>query len=537
MNKKTKLIIVPLLIVIGAGFAARQTFFDQDSAPQSYRFAKVTQGEIKQIVSSTGTINPLNTVNIGSQISGNIKEIFVDFNSAVKKNQVIALIDDSVYAAQVEQARAKLLMAQTQRLERKKDVIAADAGVQSAKASLFSARATLKFARSQFQRQEDLVSKKVATKAELEAAEANLDSAMGALNVAIARIQSSKAQHQRAISQVKGAEAYIVDKKAALSLEKIKLNYCTIISPIDGIVIHRDVDVGQTVAAALQSPRLFTIAEDLSRMQLEVDVSESDVGLIRQEQQVSFTVDAFPDKTFKAVVLQIRNTPTSVQNVVTYKIIASVSNDALLLRPGMTANVSIEVARVNDVLKVPNAALRFKPAEESEKKQAQPKSAQKNKLLNRLTKQLELNESQVAELGNIIKAEGAKLQGIAKTAENDDVKKKAYRNFMKQVITQLYPLLSPEQSEKMNALIVKWRKAAAGKTEARKEATVYIVDEQGIPEPVKIWSGISNETETQILTRRLKAGDEVIIGVDFSSGKKKSGASSNPFMPSSRRRK
>lgn len=270
-------------------------------------------------------------------------------------------------------------------------------------------------------------------------------------------------------------------------------------------------------------------------MQLEVDVSESDVGLIKQDQQVSFTVDAFPDKKFGAVVQQIRNTPTSVQNVVTYKIIASVKNDALLLRPGMTANVSIEVARVDDVLKVPNAALRFKPQTGDENK-PEPQRKDKNKMLNRLTKELELNEAQAASLGSIIKAEGAKLQSITKTAESEDIKKKAFRDFMKQVITQLYPLLSTGQSEKMSAWIAQRRKAAAGRTGEKKRATVYVTNEQGKPELVKIWSGISNETETQILTRRLKVDDEVIIGIDFNAKSGKAAGSSNPFMPSRRRR-
>ncbi|MBU2645810.1 efflux RND transporter periplasmic adaptor subunit [bacterium] len=536
MGKKTRLIIVLLLILIGVGFGARQYFLNDAAAPQRYRFAKVSQGEIKRLVSSTGTINPLNTVNVGSQISGIIKEIFVDFNSPVKKNQVIALIDDSVYAAQVEQARAKVLIAESQLREQEKAVIVADAGMHSAEANLFSARAALKLAKSQHRRQKNLLALKVTTQADLDAAEAYLNKARGDLNVATAAIQSSKAQYQRAISQVNGAAANIVDRKAALELEKIKLNYCTIISPINGIVIHRDVDVGQTVAATLQSPTLFTIAEDLSRMQLEVDVSESDVGLIQQDQQVSFTVDAFPEKKFKAVVLQIRNTPTSVQNVVTYKIIASVKNEALLLRPGMTANVSIEVARVENVLKVPNAALRFKPPEETVKKQTGDDGGGKNQLAKRLTEALTLTETQTAGLKEIIRNEGKKLQATAKTAENDDSKKKAYHDFMKAVITQLYPLLTPEQTPKMNTLIAQWRKAAADKSGENKPATVYIVDDQGEPLMVKVLSGISNEIETQILTRRLKAGDDVIVGIDFENRAERSATSSNPFMPGRGRR-
>ncbi len=517
---RNKKIIIGLLILIGVGIALRSHFGGDQATVQAYRLAEVGRGEIVRIVSSTGTINPLNTVNVGSQISGNIKEIFVDFNSIVTKNQVIALIDNSVYAAQVEQARAKLLIAKTQRKEREKDVLAAEATVRSAEASLFSARAALKLATSQYNRQKNLQARKAATQAELDQAESGLNTAIGSVKVAEAKVQSTKAQHQRSISQVKGAAANIEDKNAALHLTMIQLKYCKIISPINGIVIHRNVDVGQTVASTLQSPTLFSIAEDLSRMQLEVDVSESDVGMVKQNQLVSFTVDAFPDNKFKAVV---------------HKIIASVKNDKLLLRPGMTANVSIEVAHVDDVLKVPNAALRFKPPDEAAASQPKAGGKQKGQMLKRLTKQLDLNEDQASSLDEIIKTEGKQLQAIAKTEESAEVKKKAYREFMKKVITQLYPLLSPEQTTKMNELIVKWRKAASQRSGEQKPGTVYTVNDQGDPLLVKVLSGISNETETQILSRQLKAGDKVIIGIDFSATSKKSGFS-NPFMPKSRRR-
>jgi len=532
MGTKTRIaLLIVALALIGAG--ARWYFKMESGTVPRYRLGKVTQGEIVRIVSSTGTVNPLNTVNVGSQISGNIQEILVDFNSPVKKGQLIAKIDDSVYAAQVEQARAKLLMAEAQLREREKDVVAAQADIRSAEASLFSAKAALKLATAQYQRQKGLLESKVATEAEVETAATAADTATASVNIAAARLESATAQHMRAISQVKGAAANIVDKEAALALASIQLKYCNIVSPINGIVIHRNVDVGQTVAATLQSPTLFTIAEDLSNMQLEVDVSESDVGLIRQGQQVTFTVDAFPENRFRAVVQQIRNMATSVQNVVTYKIIASVSNDRLLLRPGMTANVSIEVARVNDVLKVPNAALRFKPVDESAQEQRKEGTQDSNRMLNRLTEQLELSGEQKEKLAAIIATEAKQLKAVAAATDDDERKRKAYRDFMKQVMTQLYPLLTPEQSAKLTGLLAEWRKASTGE---KKQGTVYVPAEDGTPRQIKVLTGIANETETQVLSRNLKDGDAIIIGVDFSAGPQSSGGSANPFLPSRGRR-
>lgn len=564
-----------LLLLAVAGTGAYWYLGDEQTATTRYRLAEVTKGEIRRIVSSTGTINPLNTVNVGSQISGNIKKILVDFNSPVKKQQLIALIDDSVYAAQVGQARAKLLMAEAQLREREKDVIAAEAninnaqanienirasiqsaeaGIRSAEANLFSARSSLKLAEAQYQRQKSLLQKSVATQADVDAAETALDRAEGAVSMATAqvqaaqadlqsahanlkaseaRLQSANAQQLRSQSQVKGAAANIVDKQAALDLAQIQLKYCKIRSPINGIVIHRNVEVGQTVAATLQSPTLFIIAEDLSSMQLEVDVSESDVGLVKQGQHVTFTVDAFPDNTFKAVLQQIRNQPTSVQNVVTYKIIASVKNEKLLLRPGMTANVSIEVAHVAEVLKVPNAALRFKPAEQKETATPGSGDKGKNRMLTRLTKQLALNEAQAAELGSIIETEGKKLAAVARTTEDETARKEAFQKYMKAVITQLFPLLTPDQSETLNRLLAEWRRAVSGD---KKRGEVHVLDNQGQPKSIRILSGISNETETQIISRDLNAGDRVIVGIDFSAGAATNSGPSNPFMPGRRRR-
>ncbi len=359
MKNKKVWVIILILIVLAILIGARR-IIKARHLYQEYKTVIVTKGDITASVSSTGRLNPVNTVQIGSQVSGNVREIFVDFNSPVKKDQVIAIIDPAVYAVKVEQSKAHLLMAEMQLLERLKGISVARADVQSANAHIDSANAVLREANLRYNRLVTLRNNKIISKSEFDSAEANKDNALGTVKMAEAKLQTAEAQVKRAIAQKKGVDALISERKAALNLAEIQLNYCTIKSPIDGMVISREIDVGQTVAATLQSPILFLIAENLSRMQVEVDVSEADVGQIKQNQDVIFTVDAFPDKEFKANVQQVRNAATSIQNVVIYKIIADVENDSLELRPGMTANVTILISNVKDTLKIPNSALRFK---------------------------------------------------------------------------------------------------------------------------------------------------------------------------------
>ena len=336
-----------------------QFFRRDETSREQFKIARVSKGAIQAVVTSTGELNPLNTVKVGSQVSGNITALYADFNSPVKRDQVVALIDPAIYAAQVKQAKAQLMMAEVQLEEKQKDMEAAEAAVQSSEAHLASSRATLKDAELTYNRLSVLGS--TVARADVDSAEAKRDNARAAVAMDHAGISMAKAHLSQASAQARGVKALISERQASLSLAETKFRYCTIQSPIDGVVISREVDVGQTVAATLQSPILFTIAEDLARMQVEVDVSESDVGQIQPGQAVRFTVDAFPEKTFKATVREVRNVATNIQNVVTYTIVADVENEALLLRPGMTANVTIVVADVEDVLKVPNGALRFKP--------------------------------------------------------------------------------------------------------------------------------------------------------------------------------
>src|SRR5256886_70557 len=304
---------LPWLIVIGGllliAFVVRHL---RTSGAATYQTANVTRGSITQAVTATGTLNPVLNVQVGSQVSGNIAKLFVDFNSQVKAGQAVAQIDPALFQATVTQAEGDLANAQ----------------------------AALELARVNAKRTQDLFARKTSSQADLDQAMANL--------------------HQ--------AEANVKIKQGALDKAKADLEHCTITSPIDGVVISRNVDVGQTVAASLQAPVIFQIANDLTKMQIDSNVAEADVGVVQVGQDVDFTVDAFPTQTFRGKVAQVRNAPITVQNVVTYDTVIGVSNPDLKLKPGMTANVSIIVARKDNVLQIKNAALRYRPAEATEAK-------------------------------------------------------------------------------------------------------------------------------------------------------------------------
>lgn len=280
---------------------------------------EVKKGTISAQVTATGTLAANNTVLVGAQVSGRVVEIFVDFNDKVKKGQVIARLDPSVLEAQLQQQSASLA---------------------SAEANLQRAQVVVEDAKRQFERQKGLREQDLTAATAFEAAQVALDSATASVAVA----QASKRQAQAAVSQA-----------------RLNLSYSTIYSPVDGVVISRSVDVGQTVAASLQAPTLFTIAEDLARMKIDTSVAESDIGNIAAEMKAVFTVDAFPGRNFDGRVLQVRYSPTTVQGVVTYNAVIAVDNTDLSLKPGMTANITFVLNEVKDAIKLPNSALRFKP--------------------------------------------------------------------------------------------------------------------------------------------------------------------------------
>src|SRR4051794_23016079 len=317
---KKLITIVVLLIAIGA--AGAFYYANRGDKEPTVTTLKTSRGDIVDGVGATGTLQAVTTVTVGTQVSGIVQDMYADFNSIVKKGQVIARLDPSILETQVETAKANLVNAQAN-LERQKVAVT---------------DALTKYARAQ-----ELTAKQLTTKVDLENAD-----------VAVKQAQA----------QLKSTESQIVQAEAAVNKARVDLDHTIITAPIDGIVIKRSVDKGQTVAASMSAPELFIIAADLTQMQVNANIDESDVGRMRPGEAVTFRVDAYPTETFHGTVKQVRLNPTTVQNVVTYSTVIDVPNPEYKLKPGMTANVIIEIARRTNVLRIPNAALRFRPTKE-----------------------------------------------------------------------------------------------------------------------------------------------------------------------------
>ena len=324
-RKRVVIIVIVLLMIAGAGFGYWR--MGNSGKESLYATVPVSRGNVTQVVSSTGTLQAVVTVLVGSQVSGTIAKLNADFNTKVKKNQVVAELDQAKFSARVEETRANVL---------------------AAEASLAKSKVTVEDAARTLSRTKELLKRELISQSELDAAQTAYDAARSQFNV---------------------AQAQVGQAQASMNQAQIDLGYTTIRSPVDCIVISRSVDVGQTVAASLSAPTLFTIANDLTKMEVHTSVDEADVGNISEGQEVTFTVDAFAARRFRGKVYQVRNAPIVVQNVVTYDAVVRIDNKELLLKPGMTANVQFLVSQKEDVLTIPNMAIRFKPPEE--KNQAQ----------------------------------------------------------------------------------------------------------------------------------------------------------------------
>jgi HlyD family secretion protein len=325
-----------LAIVVAAGLITGGYLYSQSLGSRtSFRTAPVTKGPVVAAISATGALNAVITVLVGSQVSGNIKELSVDFNSIVKKGQVIARIDPELFQAQVNKPKAQV-------------------GVVDGKRNVG--------------RQQELRSKELVAQSDLDAAQVQYDSALAQYDANVAQehaqaaaVTSAEAQLKVSQAMLESAKAQVAQNQANLRQSEINLEHTVIIAPVDGVVVSRTVDVGQTVAASLQAPTLFTIAQDLTKMQVDTNVAEADVGRVKVGQQATFTVDAFPGRTFRGEVVQVRKAAQVLQNVVTYDVVVSAPNNDQVLLPTMTANVRIVTDTKEDVLRVPNAALRFRP--------------------------------------------------------------------------------------------------------------------------------------------------------------------------------
>jgi HlyD family secretion protein len=318
MTRRWRSVAVALVLLLAAGMAYR-AFVGRERAAPRYRTEKVTRGDLTASVTATGTVNPVKTVQVGTYVSGPIQAIDVDFNSPVKKGQRVAKIDPRPFALRVQQS---------------------EAGLNNARAALAKARADLEYKSANLVRNRKLAAEGIVAKDAVDVLGSSVDQAR-------AEVALQEAQTQQAEAQLEEA--------------RVNLGYTDIVSPVDGVVVSRAVDVGQTVAASFQTPTLFVIAEDLTKMQVDANVSEADIGEVREGQTASFSVDAYPERPFTGTVSQVRNSPLNVQNVITYDVVIDADNADLALRPGMTANVDIVTGERRGVLRVPTAALRFRP--------------------------------------------------------------------------------------------------------------------------------------------------------------------------------
>ena len=516
-------VAVPMvgLLVVGASYFA----FSRGADAPTYRMAKIERGAIVSGVSASGTLAAVVTVQVGSQISGLVKEMLVDFNSEVRQGQLIARLDPATFEARLKQAEADLALAK--------------ASVKTQQASVMKSRASLSNSEKDLTRQRALSKEGYAAAATLEKSQSSFDTA--------------QAEHGMAQAQVENAEAMVMKQEAVVNAARIDLDRTYIRAPVDGTVISRDVDVGQTVAATMSAPVLFKIAQDLHKMQVEVRVDEADVGRIREGQRASFTVDSFQGRTFIGNVSQIRKVAMTIQNVVTYSVLVSADNDDLRLLPGLTANVRIVIDERANVLKIPNAALRFRPVGVAPGQTGEPESvddatpvaagpagaqasgpqrvaartgegpANEAETVAQLTRLLDLSADQQQQVKALVAESRERLAaqrqqarpqpGGASGAESrGDVNSALRANTQRlrgQFDTAVAAILTPVQLAKLQET-----RTARAETAATRRGQVWVM-EGAKPKAVNIVTGVTDGGFTELLRGDLKDGQEIIVGLNF----------------------
>ena len=523
--KRTTLYAAGAAALIVAGGVL--VFAGSDEEAVTYRFAVVERGDIVSAISTSGTLGALVTVEVGSQVSGQVAELHADYNTAVSEGQLIARIDPRTFESLVRQAEAELAIARAGLAVQRAAHVRATADVASAAASLRvaganaeDALATKAEADRELQTKSDLVSRGVAATRDLDRARADADGAAAKVRAAQAQIavqtaglQAVKAAAMMAAAQVENAQAQVQHRNAALDKARVDLDRTAIRAPVDGVVIDREVSLGQTVAASLNAPVLFTIAQDLRQMQVEASVDEADIGRVRPGQPVKFTVDAYPGRSFGGRVEQVRQKPQVVQNVVTYTVIVSAANPDLALLPGMTANVEVVLERRADALKVPNAALRFRPA--SERSPAGGEAAQvavaaapagSGGPLGALSaldlddgqrRQVQALTSELRERARSLRAEGVPASEIRETLRGE----------RGQLVERLRSILTTDQFARFEAA-----NAARRGGEGVSSGRVWTVQGDGAPVAVAIRYGATDGSHTEIVSGELAAGQRIIVG-------------------------
>ncbi|MGQ0654046.1 MAG: efflux RND transporter periplasmic adaptor subunit [Betaproteobacteria bacterium] len=497
-NALPKLVaLAVVLAAAGGGWAWYATRNGGDEV--RYRLAKVERGPIAAVVVASGTLNAVTTVQVGSQISGQVKDIYADFNTPVKKGQVIARIDPATFELRVSQTRADLDAAESA-------VAVARAGQAAQQAELGRVRVALADAQRDFERKKTLVQKNFISPAELDKATSVLDSTREQLKAMQAQLQVSEAQVTSALAAVKQRESLL--KQAQVDLERTIIR-----APVDGTVILRNVDAGQTVAASLQAPVLFTIAQDLRDMQVEAAIDEADVGRLRTGMPATFAVDAFPRRSFAGAIRQIRKAPQNVQNVVSYVVVISAANPDLALLPGMTANVRVAVDSRASVLKVPNAALRWRPALAGEHKAAPndaPGGAQAQggpamrEFRSRLVEELKPSEAQKAQLEEIF-SESRQKFARARDLRVEADRRREVERIRAETNARIAEILKPEQKPAWERLL-----AESGRGPGASGRLWQLAE--GKPKAVEVRLGLSDGSSTELIGGPLAEGAEVIVG-------------------------
>lgn len=464
-------------ILVAAAAAAYNWSAREDRQTPTYRFARVERGPMTATVAASGTLNPVTSVQVGTQVSGQIKELFVDFNSPVKAGELIARIDPETFRHRVRQS---------------------EADVEAARSALGRAQVSQLNAQRELDRTRELVARNFVSPAELDSKQAAFD---------LAR------------ADVKNGAAVVAQREASLASARVDLGRTEIRAPVDGVVIKRSVDVGQTVAASLQAPELFIIARDLRDMQVETSIDEADVGRIRVGQRATFTVDAFPGRTFAGEVRQVRKSAQTVQNVVTYTVLVSAANPDGQLMPGMTANVRIVVDTRESALKVANAALRFRPPGESvagEAKAAADKAApasagpggggQLQQLRERLVAELKLDEAQQARAQAVFDQARGRFTGLRDLPE--EARARASASIRAEIRAGIEEILKPEQKARYAEIMAE----SAGRASQTGRGRLWVLAE-GRPKAIDVRTGLTDGSSTEVVGAGVEEGLEVITGI------------------------
>jgi HlyD family secretion protein len=609
MRRRSAVLLV-VVGVVGALVTAGYVFSTNRTPATRFRTATVDRGTIVATVSATGALAAVTTVQVGSQVSGQVREVLVDFNTPVRRNQLIARIDPDVFQAKLNAATADLESAQAQVLNQRANVEKVRADVENARAAAATAEANLERmradvenaraviataqanvtrdsattsnARVELERRMDLIQRELISKSERDQAQTTFDTAQAQLEAtraqeragqaalrsaqaqftagesqvraAKAQVASAQATLQVAEAQLKAADATVRQKQAALEQTRLDLVHTEIRAPVDGVVVSRTIDPGQTVAASLQAPTLFTIAQDLTQMQVEAAVDEADVGRLREGMRAVFTVDAFPGRTFRGEISQIRKAAQVVQNVVSYTTVITVPNPDRTLLPGMTANVRVQVDRREDALRVANAALRFRPPSDGAEPATQPRARAGaedpagrgqaggagapagagpggggglREMRATLVRDLALTAEQQTKLDAILE-EARQAFAATRAQGGDDKTAGAQRRRVRTEIREkIRAILTSDQQKRFDASVAA---QDGGVAPAATAARVYIPGPDGKPQAVTIMVGLSDGTYSEVVSGEIKAGQDVFVGTPSGAPGRPSTSSGGPRL-------